>query len=93
MSSITVWTVSTEKYTTRSSDLLRRTGELMFSHFRPLIKNSIFESSWSIYVVSLRVAPSVRDERVGLRNSGEKLALIHYFLSEFLERDLCEALC
>ena len=49
MSSITVGTVSTEKYTTRSSDLLRRTGELMFSHFRPLIKNSIFESSWSIF--------------------------------------------
>ena len=31
--------------------------------------------------------------REGLRNSGKKLALIHYIRSEFLERNLCEALC
>ena len=28
----------------------------------------------------------------GLCNSGEKLALIHYIRSEFLERNLCKAL-
>ena len=32
-------------------------------------------------------------KREGLRNSGEKLALIHFIRSEFLEHNLCEALC
>ena len=31
--------------------------------------------------------------REGLRNSGEKLALMHYTCSDFLECNLCEALC
>ena len=31
--------------------------------------------------------------REGLRNSGEKLAPIHYIRSEFLERNLLIALC
>ena len=29
----------------------------------------------------------------GLCNSGEKLAPVHYIRSEFLERNLCQALC
>ena len=43
---------------------------------------------------SLHAAPSVTDERgEKFEKFGEKLALIHYICSEFLECNLCEALC
>ena len=43
--------------------------------------------------ISPRVAISVCILTEGLRNNSEKLAPIHHIRSEFLERNLFEALC
>ena len=68
-------------------DVLRATS--LFSQQLPFLSINI---SFGLYFTSLRVAPTC-ERQEGLRNGGEKLASIHYIRSEFLERDLCEALC
>ena len=55
-------------------------------------KHSYLDFETKFAQISLRVAPA-RQRRKGLRNSVEKLSPKICFRSEFLERNLCEALC
>ena len=51
-------------------------------------------SSYNGYVTVCQqpTCSPICQRREGLRNSGKKLALIHYIRSRFLERNLCQAL-